>query len=316
MATRTPSVKPPNLAEKLERFFNLFEPTIKLAEDLIAARSNSQEVVLLLCARLDALASCTGREDQSNRQAFTHLLVNYAGHRDLMCSVSAGDLYYELGCHRWLAEGMIPKPGRLYRFSRLNDPIIHLLDRSGIPLTVEAVHRLLSRIMRCLAANFRCRPGQPLRKPMVAKPKVIIDKMKAAFQGQKDTELQGKLEVALQPLLDSKTVAGLLYQNFRNAAVHGVKIEFDEATFFQAQRPYWEPLCSEYYPPFLFVNFPGPFLIELLRNCVRTLRQKMLETEKLPPDVHLHTFGFDPNEYLSFLDEELLPKGRYLSFQK
>jgi len=42
----------------------------------------------------------------------------------------------------------------------------------------------------------------------------------------------------------------------------------------------------------------------------------MLETEKLPPDVHLHTFGFDPNKYLSFLDEELLPKGRYLSFQK
>jgi len=143
VATRTPSVKPPNLAERLERFFNLFEPTIKLAEDLIAARSNSQEVVLLLCARLDALASCTGREDQSNRQAFTHLLVNYAGHRDLMCSVSAGDLYYELGYHRWLAEGMIPKPGRLYRFSRLNDPIIHLLDRSGIPLTVETVHRLL-----------------------------------------------------------------------------------------------------------------------------------------------------------------------------
>jgi len=84
VATRTPSVKPPNLAERLERFFNLFEPTIKLAEDLIAARSNSQEVVLLLCARLDALASCTGREDQSNRQAFTHLLLIFIKYSDIL----------------------------------------------------------------------------------------------------------------------------------------------------------------------------------------------------------------------------------------
>jgi len=40
-----------------------------------------------------------------------------------------GDLYYGLGFHRWLAEGMIPKPGRLFRFSDLDDPIISLLDR-------------------------------------------------------------------------------------------------------------------------------------------------------------------------------------------
>jgi len=85
-----------------------------------------------------------------------------------------------------------------------------------------------------------------------------------------------------------------------------VRVEFDEATFFRAQQPYWQSLYSEYYPPFLFVKFPGPFLIELLRNCMQTLHRKMLATGKLPPDVHFHAFGFGPNEYLPFLDEELV----------
>jgi hypothetical protein len=315
MTPKAPPVKSPKLIDALGRFFSLFQPTIGLAEDLIRAKSNPQEVVLLLCARLDALASCTSREDQSNRQSFVRLLVKYSGYRDLMRSVSAGDLYYELGYHRWVAEGMIPRPGRLHRFSHIDDPIIHLLERSGIPLTVEAVQRLLTRMMRVLAANFRCRPGQPLKKPMVGKPKSIIVDMETEFRSSKDAELRRNLEGALQPLLETKTIAGLLYENFRNAAVHGAKVQFDEATFFQGQRPYWEPLYSDYYPPFLFVKFPGPFLVELLHNCTNTLKQEMLATEKLPPDVHFYVFGFGTNEHLQFLDKELLPKGRNLSFQ-
>lgn len=130
-------------------------PELKLAEDLLNAKSNAQEVVLLLCARIDALACCISHEHQSNRQSFASLLVNYAGHRDLMQSVSTGDLYYELGYHRWLIEGMIPKPGRLTRFSRVDDPIIHLLDRSGIPLTVEAARHVFDcKSGRTAASRF------------------------------------------------------------------------------------------------------------------------------------------------------------------
>jgi len=146
MASNSQPDQSENLAERLDRFFGLFQPTIELAENLIRSKANAQEIVLLLCARLDALASCLAREDQSSRQSFIHMLVNYSGHRGLMQSVSAGDLYYELGYHRWLAEGLIPKPGRLHRFSRLNDPILSLWTAaaSRLPSKLWSVYSLAS----------------------------------------------------------------------------------------------------------------------------------------------------------------------------
>ena len=48
-----------------------FEPTIKLAERLMAAREKAQEGLLLLFARLDAIASNISSEGQSNRDSFT-----------------------------------------------------------------------------------------------------------------------------------------------------------------------------------------------------------------------------------------------------
>lgn len=314
MTASTRPDKPGDFAERLDRFFSVFQPTIGLAENLIRSKENPQEVVLLLCARLDALASCLACEDQSNRQSFIRLLVNYSGHRDLMESVSAGDLYYELGYHRWLAEGLIPRPGRLHRFSRLNDPVLSLLDRSGIPLTVKAAELLFTRLMRVLTTSFRCCPGQPTRKSTVGKPQLITTKVLAEFQRSKDKVLLQELGQALQPLLETKTLAGLLYEKFRNSAIHGAWVELDEENFFLASQPYWEPLYSPYYPPFMFVKFPAPFLVELLLNCIKTLKQQMMATGKLPPDVHYHALGPDSND-LRFLDEGLLPKGANIRHQ-
>lgn len=308
MTSTSPQDRYGTLAEKLDRFFAIFQPTIDLVERLMASKKNSQEVVLLLCARLDALASCLAREDQSNRQSFIRLLTDYSGHRQLMQSVSAGDLYYELGYHRWLTEGLIPKPGRLHRFSSVNDQVLRLLDGSGVPLTVEAVERLLTRLMRALTSDFRCRSGQPLRKPMLAKPALVTARLTRAFEKSKDKELSKNLHDALQPLLESKTLAGILYEKSRNTAVHEAWVEFEEAAFFSAERPFWEPLYSPYYPPFLLVRFPARFLLEMLFNCMMTMKHKMLATGKLPPDVHYHVFGPHDDD-VEFLDEELLPRG-------
>jgi hypothetical protein len=305
--------KSETLEPRLDKFFGLFSPTLELAQNLIRARTNPQELVLLLCARLDALASCIAREDQSNRRSFVELLVKYGGDRDFMQSVSVGDLYYELGFHRWLAEGMIPKPGRLVRFSRLDDPIIALLDRSRIALTVEAAERLLTRIMKVAGTNYRCRPGQPRRKPMFAKPATIIGKLEAEFRHVRDSDVRNHIGQAIQPLLNDMTIAGLLYSKFRNNSVHGLRVEFDEEKFFRSTSPFWQPLYSEYYPPFWTVQFPAAYLLELLRNCMKTLRGKMLATGKLPPDVHYH--AFEPGLRTEFLDDALLPNAAELRLQ-
>jgi hypothetical protein len=40
----------PGFDEKLDAFFRLFEPTFQLADFLMKAKFNAQEIVLLLCA--------------------------------------------------------------------------------------------------------------------------------------------------------------------------------------------------------------------------------------------------------------------------
>lgn len=311
----TPRPSPATLEEALDRYFSLFEPTLALVAELVRQKSHPQEVLLLLCGRIDALASDLVREGEANRQAFLHLLTNYSGHRDLMQRVSTGDVYYELGYHRWLIEGLIPRPGKIYRFSRLNDPIIQLLERSGISLTQHAAHAFLTRIMKALARKFRCTGGQRHKKLTFAKVPVVVAAIEAEFQKSKDAELRQYLAEAVKPVLEWKTAAAILYENFRNEAIHGVQVPLNEKTFFTAMRPYWEPLYSEYYPPFLMLRFPAQFLMEVLQNCTTTLRHKWLQTGKLPPGVHTQAFGFDITRRIDLLDTSLLGPGNYLRFQ-
>lgn len=302
------------LKDELNRYFDLFDPTIRLVERLIAAKENAQEVLLLLCARLDALASCMSHDGQSNRDSFTTLVAGYGSERDLMESVSAGDLYYELGYHRWLMEGMIPKAGRIVQFSRVNEPMIDLLEKSDIPLTMESARNLLTRLMKVLERHCRCRPGQSLKKPSTIKPGVVVRIIETEFTNSHELEA-GKLSAAFLPFLRSKTIAVLLYENYRNAAVHGIKVNLDERRFFREQRLYWQPLYSEDYPPFMFLKFSGPFLLTLLRNCLRTLREAWSAKGRIPPDAHYHLYGYGLDE-INVLDSSLLPVPRNLGFQR
>jgi hypothetical protein len=221
-----------------------------------------------------------------------------------MASVSAGDLYYELGYHRWLMEGMIPKPGRIVRFSRVNDPIIELLELSEIPLTLEAVTTLLTRLMKTIERTFRCRPRQVLTKPTAVKVAALTAAIEDEFKHSRTIKID-KLSTAIRPLLQSKNIAGILYGNFRNAAIHGVKVEFNEPQFFGEAQPYWQPLLSEFYPPFMFVKFPAAFLLKLLRNCIGSLRATWIAKGTVPPDVHWHIFGSGLDE-IRMLDRTLL----------
>lgn len=230
-----------------------------------------------------------------------------------MESVSAGDLYYELGFHRWMVEGLIPKPGSLHRFSRLDDPILHLFDNSGISLTVNAAEKLLTRIMKAVAANFRCKPNQSLKKPMIGDRRQMMNAIEVELRSMRDIDPKQSIEQALKPLLDGKMIANILYEKFRNSSIHGIRVEINEECFFTSHQPYWKSLYSEYYPPFMFFEAPALFLMEILENCLRTVHKKMLATKKLPPDIHYYAFG-SGTENLNVLEDKLLPIGRDIRF--
>lgn len=63
---------------------------------------------------------------------------------------------------------------------------------------------------------------------------------------------------------------------------------------------------------FHLVEFPGPFLLNTLKECVERYRQHLLHKGSLPPDVHFAAFDDEMMEYLEFLDEALLPDTKEL----
>jgi len=307
-----PSPRYEELANRLDTYLETFRPTVTLVEDLIEARRDPQEILILLCARLDALATGSAREDRSRKRAFCDFIAQYGGHRRLFESVSIGDLYYELGYHRWLMEGMIPVAGRIQRFSRLNQPIIQFLQDIPVPLTAEDCERVLTRMMTALRGAFRAFPGQRRTKSHSGKLADVQSTIIAGFKGRRDAPVVAALPQALPPLLKTKTIGILLYERFRSEAIHGGRVSLEESRFFREEEPYWASTEPSYFGRFHLVEFPGPFLLNTLVECIRRYRQHLLHRGKLPPDVHFAAFDDEMMDHLEFLDEALLPDTKEL----
>lgn len=299
-----------DLTEGLDRFFGEFSSTRELVDGLIQAKSHPQEVLILLCSRIDALASSAAGDDEARGRSFTGFLTTYSGKSKLFDSVSAGDLYYELDYHLWLMPGMLERAGRLRVFSRPNEPILKLLVDSEIPLTLQEAQILIRRIQRALRKHFHVAPNQPRSKRPFASAGRIRQAIIDEFSGRRHGTDMDALRKALDPLIRSKTLARILYERFRCEVIHGGRVLIDDARFFVEKEPYWKPMYSEFYGPFQLVEFPAQFLASLFSDCIRNYRKRLEITGKVPPNVHFEMFPDDPLGHLDLLDEALLPRGR------
>ncbi len=296
--------------EGLSRFFDQYSSTRGLVDSLIRAKSHPQEILILLCSRIDALASSAASEDEPSGRSFTRFVTIYSGCSKLFDSVSVGDLYYELDYHLWMLPGILEKAGRIRIFSRLNEPILRLLVDSEIALTQEEAQRLMKRILRALRRHFRATPNQPRTKRPLASANQIVQAVQDEFSGSRSGPLPQALEKAINPLISSKTLGRILYQRFRCEAIHGGRVLIEESRFFSERKPYWKPLRSKFYGPFQLVEFPAKFLASLFSNCLRNYRKRLEATGKVPPNVHFEMFSNDPFTNLDLLDGTLLPRGR------
>lgn len=277
---------------------------------LIQAKSHPQEILVLLCSRLDALASNAAKEDELRGKSFTGFVATYSGSSKLFDSVSLGDVYYELDYHLWVLPGMLEKPGRIRMFSRLNEPILRLLVDSEIALTLDGARHFMKRIQRALRKRYRVAPNQPGRKPPLAPAGQIEQVILDEFSRSRDPLMKSALPKAISPLLRSKTLGHILYERFRCEAIHGGRVLIEESRFFTEKEPYWMPMYSEFYGPFQLIEFPAHFLAQLLSDCVRNYRKRLEKTRKVPPDVLFGMFSDGLLGNLDLLDETLLPRGR------
>ncbi|MFQ5792814.1 MAG: hypothetical protein ACE5JI_20280 [Acidobacteriota bacterium] len=300
---------------RIDTYFDLFSRTLELSEQLIPARSHGHEVLILLCSRLDALASSAFREGYPNRKAFVDFVTGYGRRRNLLQSISVGDLYHELAYHRWFLPTTIPKPGRLNRFSRVDDPILTLLVQSDIPLTERDADRLLGGIMRALRETFRVMPGQPLSKRHLATRNDVVNEITKAFDSPRKRNIAEALPQALGHLLDAKKMATILYEKFRSEAIHGARVQLDNRRFFRDSDPYWVPRYSESVASYLLAEFPARFLVNLLSDCIKTYRRHLISKGVLPADIIYAIFEDDFLAFIDLLDEEMLPEYGAVQFR-
>jgi hypothetical protein len=297
------------LKTRLSSFFNTFSPTLELVDDLIRKRSHPQEIIILTCSRLDALASIASPEDAPKKEAFVNFICNHGQKRRFFNKVSVGDLYYEFAYHHYLlSEGIFMDGGRLFRSSRDDDAMIEFVDCSAIPLTEERVKNMFTKVMRALSSSFRVKPGQPLAKSHIASIDEVLSCIASSLERSRIKNFSKSTIEAIEPLVKTKVIARLLYERFRSEAIHGGHVQIDNKRFFSRNSPYWTPLGREEYGYSLHLEFPARFLKRLLERCIESYKHHLIAKGVVPVGIYQLVFGEDALKYLGLMDVDSFGK--------
>jgi len=298
------------LETRLSSFFDTFSPTLELVDDLIRNKTHAQEIIVLTCSRLDALASTANPEDAPKKESFVNFVCDYGQERNFFNRVSVSDLYYELGYYYWLlVEGLFMEHGRLYRYSRLDDAVLRFIDYSDIPLDGALLEYLFSKVMAALSSSFRVKPGQSLAKSHTARVDEVLKSISASIKKSYLKEFEESIVKSAEPLIRTKITARILYERFRSEVIHGGHVRVDEQKFFTEDSPYWTPLYSDLYGSFCLLELPAQFLRDLLERCIETYKNHLIAKGVVPAGIHWLVFGEDSMKNLQYMDEDTLGEG-------
>lgn len=296
----------------LDSAFDQYSITLGLLRKWFSERKNMQEFAILACARLNSLSNLAFPEGAQEKN-FMRFLTTYSESRRDLEKVSLPDLYFHVNFHDWALPGVVPKPGHLHMFDPKRDrDLISLIWHSGIPITERDVGRLIKFLLRQLKEHYRVAPNQRLTKPSQDTTKSIRQKFKSAA-GNYKSEYYSEAVDLIGPVLDKYTLAALLYREYRCGAIHEYKADLDEPQFFTKRKPYWSTIWSAVGNPsgFLKLRFPGPFLLDLLDECVRNYKANLRSRQKLPADVFFELCDISTD--LDYLDEDSIVSGKDIS---
>lgn len=297
------------LQKGLDQYFSAYDSCQALAAELIQRRHYPIDILILLCARLDALASDALADNLSQKQAFCRFLINYSGQRKLFEAVSVSDLYYEIGYHRWKLSGTIAAPGRLSRVTELDDPFFQLIEDSGLPITLEEIGRLLDTLARILEQNFRVKARQAMSKQRLSSIIKLKNIIEDSAKKSRLRKVADRLPQALLPLMNKACISSILYERFRCESIHSASIRIDAKRFFSESDVYWKRIYPIYQGrTYELVEFPAAFLLQCLKACIRTYRVHLVEKGKVPHAIYFHGFE-DLLSTVKFLDPESMPEG-------
>ncbi len=297
-----------NINQRITDAFTEYQSTIGLIEELIRKKTHINELIILVCARLDSLANAACQET-TQKGNFFKFVTTYSNHRDLLTTVSLPDLHNYFARHLWLLSGMVGKAGRLHIIDAVEDaPIVPFVWKSGLPITEEDIGLLLRFVLRALRSSYRVMPGQSRKKKEFQKVPELHKQLLDAAALYK-TQKYVKAMEAIVPILKDHLIGNLLYTDYRCAVIHDYGFEVDPTLFFKATTPYYAIFSNDYVDYRQFrLHFPAAFLLSLLRDCVEKYQEKLLHTLKLPSTIWFKIC--DALEEPEYLDEDTLTEGR------
>ncbi|OPY65709.1 MAG: hypothetical protein A4E57_03073 [Syntrophorhabdaceae bacterium PtaU1.Bin034] len=294
--------------QRIANAFVEYRSTVSLVEELIAKKTHVNEIILLVCARLDSLANAACQET-TQKASFFKFLTRYSNHRSLLVSVSVPDLYDYFARLLWLLSGMIQKPGRLHLFDPIEDAsAVSFIWKSELPVTEEHIAPLLRFVLRILRMHYRAAPGQPRRKNDLQQLPELSKQLVEAAASYKTQKYLKAME-AIGPILKDHTIGNLLYTDYRCAVIHDYGFQIDPALFFKETVPYYAIFSNHYIESNQFrLHFPAAFLLSLLKDCIDNYQKRLLHTLKLPSAIWFKIC--DALEEPEYLNNDTLNEGK------
>ncbi len=300
------------IEKRIEEAFARYGSTIGLLNHLIGKRSNVQEFILLVCARLDSLSNLafTGKSQKDN---FIDFIIHHSSNKTKLLEISVPDFFEYLGNQLWVLPGSLEKAGRFHMFDpRRDEQFILFVWNSGIALTVEKVGSLLKFLMDVLRRKYRVIPNQSLSKNSIDNANNIVTYLEDAAKKHKKPFVGEAVysNKYLLSLIKDFSLASLLYRKYRCGIIHEYGVNIRSTDFFSKHDIYWQPFYNDIAEPTrrLGVQFSAQFLLKLLTNCVNSYKLRLLKTKQLPIELFLEICDF-MNE-IKYLDDRTIPEGK------
>ena len=299
-----------SIDDRIRAAFDEYRATAALLDEFVRGRQHAQELVILVCSRLDALANLAMTQKRSQRDRFVSFLHTYSGRQAELRRVLLPNMYFDIFVKYATLPGTIPVPGRLCSYDISRDgAFLQFIVDSGVPLTADGVSKWLHRLSVWIQQKYRTTVTQSKSKPHYDDVNSITRYLEACSRAyRKGTYAQAV--AAIGQILNNFRLADVLYRDYRSRSIHEFSFSADER-FFTERSIY---VATRFHAwdstRFLEVCVSAHWLVNLYRETVGRYERSLLARRQLPID--LWDELCDTSKELAFLDDASVPVGRDL----
>jgi hypothetical protein len=301
-----------NIEKRIEEAFSIYDSTIELLNKFIRDRSNIQEFILLVCARLDALSNLafTGKSQKDN---FIDFLTHHSGIKNKILEIGLPHLFDYLCYHEYVLPGSLEREGRLYMLDpRRDEQFVLFVWHSGIGITQDKVGVLLKFLIRAIKQKYRVLPNQKLTKQSIDTLSNIIGYLENSAKRTRKSFIKEAIcsNKYLSNMIKDFSLGALLYREYRCGIIHDYGVEVDSADFFSKNTICWQTVYNDLVQPTrrLRIQFPARMLLELFTSSLHSYKLRLQKSKQLP----IELFGqiCDFMKEMKYLDDKSIPSGK------